>query len=83
MSKTKSITREDKAIQLIDVGSVTLNLDGTATVRGSAGATYLVTKQGCTCSDYENRGADCKHVIACRTLCEMLRRCRREARETG
>ncbi len=88
--RKQSTTREDRAIALIDAGAVTLNLDGTATVKGSGQAVYTVSKQGCTYPDYAKRGADlgdadfmCKHRIAAQALCQAYRQCQCEARETG
>ncbi len=81
-----STTREDRAIALIDAGAVTLNFDGTATVKGSGKAQYLVTKQGCPCPDYTQRGEQvglCKHLLAVKALCQVYRACREEARTTG
>ncbi len=82
-SRTHSTTRQDKAIELIQSGAVTLNLDGTATVRGSGKAVYTVTKTGCPCPDFTQRGVDCKHILATRALCKVLRACCEEARQTG
>ncbi len=66
-SNSTTSNRESRAITLIEAGAVTLNLDGTATVRGSGKARYLVTKQGCPCPDYTQRGQQvgpCKHLLA-------------------
>ncbi len=76
----KNTSRETKAQELIESGAVTL-LVGTRTaeVRGSRGETYTVTHEACTCKDFERRGVDCKHRIACRLLCEEYRRCKAAA----
>lgn len=82
MAKT-IVTREDRAANLLATGAVTLNLDGTATVKGSGKAIYTVTKESCSCPDFQRRNLDCKHRIATRSLCGLYRACRDQARETG
>ena len=83
-STTDLTPRQTKALALINAGAITLNLDGTATVRGSGKATYTVTKSdGCSCPDRARRGPGCKHELACQALCEVYRACQREARATG
>ncbi len=76
-------SREAKAIALIDAGAVTLNLDGSATVRGSGTVVYTVRSGVCTCPDFTRRGIDCKHVLACRALCQVYRQCKADALATG
>ncbi len=77
---TKNTSCETKAQELIQTGAVVL-LVGTRTaqVRGSKGETYTVTHTTCTCKDFERRGVDCKHRIACRLLCEEYRELKAKA----
>ena len=70
----QSTTREAKAQQLIDASAVTLYVgQGYATVRGSQGVTYTVTKDACGCKDFQRRGGDCKHRLAAKALCAEFR----------
>ena len=78
---TKSTTsRETKAQELINSGAVQLHIGlGVATVRGSEGTVYRVTRDGCDCSDFVNRGVECKHRIAARLLCDEFKACKAAA----
>jgi SWIM zinc finger len=45
------------------------------------GRYYLVTQTSCTCPDFERRQQACKHVLACRLVCELARA--QQPRRTG
>ena len=81
---TQSTTREQRAQALIDAGAVTLLVGtGTAEVKGSKGAVYTVTRDGCCCPDRTKRGQACKHELSVKALCEMFREHRSEAKASG
>lgn len=81
MVSSKSTTREERAAALIREGRVRLHPGkGIATVAGSKGETYTVTKTSCTCPDFTARGLDCKHRIAARQLCAEYRAAAAQAR---
>ncbi|MPZ24451.1 MAG: hypothetical protein GEU28_13165 [Dehalococcoidia bacterium] len=87
-SRVNRSTREDRAQALIAAGAVALLPGtGTAIVRGTGKAEYIVSKGQdaviCTCPDFTKRGTYCKHILAVQTLCTLYRECSRIARETG
>jgi len=59
MRQNNSVSREEKAKQIIARGEFSYNDDGTMTIRG-----YLVTGTSCECMDFNIRGVTCKHLIA-------------------
>ena len=74
MARNTTTSRETKARQLVESGAVTLHIGvDVATVKGSGGNVYRVTKDACDCSDFVNRGVDCKHRICVRWLCTEYR----------
>lgn len=62
MHHTQTSERLTKALDLVLSNSVTLNLDGTATVK-SGGRTYRINGQ-CPCEDARQRTLWCKHKLA-------------------
>lgn len=86
MVKAKYPSKADKAQALIDAGAVRLFPGlGYATVVGSKGDTYTITRQdGCNCPNGKSRDPrSCYHAEAARILCEEYRRLSAQARETG
>jgi len=84
-STTDLTPRQTRALALLECGAVAF-VPGQkwATVRGSGKATYRVSKStGCTCQDFVRRGVECKHILACRALCDLAKLARREAAQTG
>ena len=76
----QNTSRDQRAQELIDAGAVTLFVGrGYATVRGSKGVTYTVTKGACGCLDFVRRGVDCKHRRAARRLCAEYRELKAKA----
>lgn len=86
MAKTKYPSKADKAQALIDSGAVRLFPGrGYATVIGSTGNTYTITRQdGCNCPNSKSRDPrSCYHAEAARILCGLYHDCAKQARETG
>lgn len=86
MSTTK-LSRTDKARQLLLDGKVHLLPGaGYALVDGSNGEQYRVTREACSCKDWEYRHesiGDCAHRIAVKQVCAAYREVQRQVRETG
>ena len=80
MARNTTTSREAKAQELLESGAVTLYVGQRyAEVRGSKGETYKVTHEACTCPDFQRRGVDCKHRLACRELCRQYRELKAKA----
>lgn len=85
---TTADPRDTRAAALLIAGAVTLNFDGTATVKGSGKAVYTIRRDAdgtahCDCPDCYQRGARCKHLRAVEALCKLARACRQQAQQTG
>ena len=80
MARNTNTSREQRAQELITTGAVTLFVgERYAEVRGTKGETYKVTHESCTCPDFQRRGVECKHRLACRELCRQYRELKAKA----
>ena len=81
MARNTTTSREAKAQELLDSGAVQLHIGlGVATVQGSGGSVYRVSRgTGCDCPDRQRRGQTCKHEIAAKQLCDEYKACRTAA----
>jgi hypothetical protein len=60
--------RLQKAADLVLTGSVTLNGNGSATVKSGSHTYQFDPQNGCTCADSQHRSTHCKHTIAVELL---------------